>query len=176
MSARTGQAPESAQPATAMAPANFPVYTLRRDAFGRLILTDADGAAHEGVTPVRAFPIGAPDEGIALVDAHGHELAWIERLDALPETLRELIADELASREFMPVIERILSVSSYATPSVWQVVTHRGDTALTLKGEENIRRLPGNALLIADSHGINYLIRDRLALDAQSRKFLDRFL
>ena len=40
----------------------------------------------------------------------------------------------------------------------------------------NIRRLPGNALLIADSHGINYLIRDRLALDAQSRKFLDRFL
>ena len=95
---------------------------------------------------------------------------------ALPTALRELVTGELAGREFMPVIERILSVSSYATPSFWQVITDRGETALTLKGEENIRRLPGNALLIADSHGINYLIRDRLALDAQSRKFLDRFL
>lgn len=153
-----------------------PAYRLHRDAFGRLILTDADGTAHEDVTPVRAFPICAPDEGIALVDAHGHELAWIDRLDALPAALRELVTGELAGREFMPVIERILSVSSYATPSFWQVITDRGETALTLKGEENIRRLPGNALLIADSHGINYLIRDRLALDAQSRKFLDRFL
>ena len=47
---------------------------------------------------------------------------------------------------------------------------------MILKGEEDIRRLPNNALLIADSHGINYLIRDRAALDAHSRKILDRFL
>jgi hypothetical protein len=31
-------------------------------------------------------------------------------------------------------------------------------------------------LLIADSHGINYLIRDSQALDAHSRRLLDRFL
>ena len=151
-------------------------YQLHRDVFGRLIFTGPDGEAHEGVVAVRAFPIAAPEQGIALVDPHGHELAWIERLSDLPDALRTLVEAELASREFMPVISRIVSVSSYATPSTWQVVTNHGDTRLVLKGEEDIRRLALPALLIADSHGIHYLIRDRNALDAHSRKILDRFL
>ena len=54
--------------------------------------------------------------------------------------------------------------------------TDRGSAHLILKGEEDIRRLTAPALLIADSHGIHYLIRDRHALDQQSRRFLDRFL
>ena len=151
-------------------------YQLQRDASGRLVLIDAAGVRHEGVVPVRAFPISAPEDGIALVDAHGHELAWIERIEALPAELAEIVADELAIREFMPVISRIISVSSFATPSTWRVATNRGETDLVLKGEEDIRRLTPPALLIADTHGIHYLIRDRGALDAQSRKFLDRFL
>ena len=151
-------------------------YQLQRDASGRLVLIDATGERHEGVVPVRAFPISAPEDGIALVDAHGHELAWIERIEALPAELAEIVADELAIREFMSVISRIISVSSFATPSTWRVATNRGETDLVLKGEEDIRRLTPPALLIADTHGIHYLIRDRGALDAQSRKFLDRFL
>ena len=90
--------------------------------------------------------------------------------------MRALVAAELAGREFMPVIERIVDVSSFATPSTWQLQTNHGSARMILKGEEDIRRLPNNALLIADSHGINYLIRDRAALDAHSRKILDRFL
>ena len=151
-------------------------YQLQRDAFGRLILIDSDGNRHENVVPVRAFPIASPDQGIALVDPHGHELAWIDRLEHLPTEPRQLVEAELASREFMPEIERIISVSSYATPSTWQVKTSRGDTELLLKGEEDIRRLTHPALLIADSHGIHFLIRDRDGLDAHSRKLLERFL
>ena len=151
-------------------------YQLCYDALGRLLFTGADGQTHEGVVPVRAFPITAPDHGIALIDPHGRELAWIERLAELPEALRALIAGELASREFMPVIHQIESVSSYATPSTWRVKTSHGDTALVLKGEEDIRRLASPALLIADSSGIHYPIHDRYALDKQSRKILDRFL
>ena len=151
-------------------------YQLSRDTHGRLVFTAADGQRVEGVVPVRAFPITAPDDGIALVDPHGHELAWIPRLEQLPRALAEIVAEELAGREFMPVISRIVSVSSYATPSTWRVTTNRGEATLVLKGEEDIRRLPDNALLIADSQGINYLIRDRFALDAQSRKFFDHFL
>jgi hypothetical protein len=33
-----------------------------------------------------------------------------------------------------------------------------------------------NTLLIADAHGIQYLVPDQLALDAHSKKILDRFL
>ena len=153
-----------------------PDYQLRRNSFGRLELTDADGETHDGVVPVRAFPITAADDGLALVDPYGHELAWIDRLDDLPDDLRQLLEDELAGREFMPVIERIVSVGSFATPSTWEVDTDRGRTTFVLKGEEDIRRLAAPALLIADSHGIQFLIRDRRALDQHSRRILDRFL
>ncbi|MBQ6656282.1 MAG: DUF1854 domain-containing protein, partial [Ottowia sp.] len=77
---------------------------------------------------------------------------------------------------FMPVIEKLEAVSSYSCPSVWQVHTDRGNTSLTLKGEEDIRRMGGGALLVTDSHGVYYLIRDAERLDRRSRKLLDRFM
>lgn len=151
-------------------------FRLIRNPFGRLVFTAADGEVHEAVVPVRAFPIGAPDEGIALVSAEGHELCWIDRLEQLPADAATLIREELESREFVPVIRRIRSVSSFACPSTWDVDTDRGDAQLVLKGEEDIRRLGRDKLLIADAHGIQYLVRDLTALDRPSRKILDRFL
>ncbi|MDR2239789.1 MAG: DUF1854 domain-containing protein [Zoogloeaceae bacterium] len=151
-------------------------FQLARDAFGRLTLTAADGTVHQGVAPVRAFPIAAPGEGIALVGADGHEAGWIERLDALPPAQRQLLEEALAEREFMPEIRRLHSVSSFATPSTWRVDTDRGETNLVLRGEEFIRRLGPSWLLIEDSHGIHFLVRDLAALDTTSRRLLDRFL
>lgn len=153
-----------------------PDYQLSRNAFGRLVFVDKDHLMHEGVVPIRAFPMTAPEEGIALVNAQGQELAWVECLDELPEDFRALVEAELANREFMPEIKRIDKVSSFNTPSTWWVKTDRGDTTFVLKGEEDIRRLSSIALLITDSHGIHFLIRDRLTLDRQSCKLLDRFL
>jgi hypothetical protein len=151
-------------------------FTLQRNAFGHLVYTGADGETHVNIVPVRAFPIGAPDDGLALVDGEGHELVWIDRLANLPAAIAELIRDELASREFVPVIKRIIGVSSYACPSTWQIDTDRGETTLVLKGEEDIRRLGEEKLLIADTHGIQYLVRNQATLDRNSRKILDRFL
>ncbi|BDB23403.1 DUF1854 domain-containing protein [Cupriavidus sp. P-10] len=151
-------------------------FTLSRNAFGRLTLIHGDGTVYEGVVPVRAFPISAPQGGIGMMSADGHEVVWIPRLEALPAAERGMIEEELASREFMPEIERIVEVSTFATPSVWTVQTDRGQTSLVLRGEEAIRRLSGNTLMVSDSHGIHYLIRDLMALDKHSRKLLDRFL
>jgi hypothetical protein len=151
-------------------------FKLHHNDFGRLVFAGADGIAHEGAIPVRAFPIGAPDEGVALMSADGHELVWIEQWADVTPQIRALIEQDLAVREFMPEISRIRSVSSFSTPTVWEVETNRGTTAFTLKGEEDIRRLPQSALLIADSHGIQFLIRDIGVLDKPSRKILDRFL
>lgn len=148
---------------------------LERDSFGRLVLRLGD-VSHGGVVPVRAFPISAPDEGIALVGADGRELAWVERLEHLPEPQRRLVAEELAGREFTPEIRRILRVSGYVTPCTWSVLTDRGEAQFVLKSEEAIRRLSAHSLLIADSRGISFLVRDLGALDVSSRKVLDRFL
>ena len=153
-----------------------PEFTLTRNSYGKLVLTMADGTQHEGVVPVRAFPISAANDGVGMMSTDGRELAWLPQLDGLSAATRELIEAELASREFMPEIRKIVGVSTYATPSVWTVQTDRGQTDLVLRGEEDIRRMTGQTLLISDSHGIHYLIRDQFTLDKHSRKILDRFL
>ena len=119
----------------------MPELRLERDTFGRLVFTDAGGQVHVGVMPIRAFPLAAPEEGVALVAADGHEVAWVDRLADLPAASRGLLEEELASREFIPEIQAIRRVSSFATPSTWEVATDRGSAQLILKGEEDIRRL-----------------------------------
>jgi hypothetical protein len=151
-------------------------FRLERHASGRLLLTDSQGRQHLGVVPVRAFPIAAPDEGISLIGSEGHELAWLERLDDLPPELRQLLEEEMALRDFVPEITRIHSVSSFGTPSTWAVETDRGATSFVLKGEEDIRRLSRQSLLIAAGHGVHFSVKDMGALDRASRRLLERFL
>ena len=154
----------------------IPAFQLKRQASGRLQFISAHGEVHCGVTPVRAFPLAAPEEGISLVSAEGHELVWIEQLSSLPTAVRLLLHEELALRDFVPEIKCLVSVSSFGTPSVWTVETDRGPTTFVLKGEEDIRRLPGNALLIAAGDGVQFGIADMTALDKASRRLLERFL
>jgi hypothetical protein len=149
---------------------------LVRDASGRLVFTDVGGQAHAGVVPVRAFPIAAPDEGISLVNTEGHEVAWVDSLQAVAPDARALLEEELALRDFVPEITRLKGVSSFGTPSVWTVETDRGETSFILKGEEDIRRLARTGLLIAGSQGVQYSVRDMTALDRASRRLLERFL
>jgi hypothetical protein len=152
-------------------------FSLERNAFGKLILTNAQGERFEGVMPVRAFPIQSPEDGIALVSLDGHEVGWVDRLDAVPEPAQGLIRQELSTREFMPVIERIVNVSSFSTPCTWTVGTDRGTTEFVLRGDEDIRRIgKDGSLLISDVHGIQYFVRDQYALDVHSKKILDRFM
>ncbi|MES2075169.1 MAG: DUF1854 domain-containing protein [Pseudomonadota bacterium] len=151
-------------------------FTLSRNSYGRLSLTSADGTVHDNVAPARAFPVQAPEDGIAIVSSDGKEVAWIDRLEDLPAASAALVREELGGREFMPEIARILAVSSYATPCTWSVATDRGDAEFVLRGEEDIRRIGLDTLLVSDTHGIHFLIRDTQQLDKHSKKILDRFL
>ncbi|BEP57416.1 DUF1854 domain-containing protein [Variovorax sp. V118] len=151
-------------------------FELARDTFGRLVLTDAQGERHVGVTPVRAFPLSAPNEGVSLVGSEGRELVWVDRVDQLPAPTQALLTEELAVRDFAPTLLKLHGVSSFGVPSTWTVSTDRGDTSFVLKAEEDIRRLEGGALLIASAHGVQFRIPDAKALDRASRKLLERFL
>ncbi len=151
-------------------------FTLTRNAAGRLVLTDAQGVSHTGIVPVRAFPISAPEDGVSLLGEDGHEIRWLGKLGDVPKAARILIEAELVQREFMPEINRIVHVSSFATPSKWQVMTNRGETELLLKAEDHIRRLTHTTLLVTDGHGVSYLVRNIDHMDSHSRKLLDRFL
>ncbi len=149
---------------------------LIRNAFGRLVLTRSDGQQVEGVVPVRAFPLQAPNECISLLDDQGEELAWIDCLSDLTDDTQRLVIEELDCREMMPVISKIKRVSSFTTPSSWDVETDRGETSFTLDDEGDIRRVNLNAVLISDSHGIPFFIKNIETLDKHSKNLLERFV
>jgi hypothetical protein len=151
-------------------------FGLSLDPWGRLVLIDAEGRRYVGVEPVRAFPVSDPSRGIALCSTEGHELLWIEdEANLLPAT-RAILEEELARREFSPVIQRILAVSSETTPAEWEVWTDRGPTRFTLGAEEDVRRLGEHRVLITDSRGIRYQVPDTRSLEATSRRLLERYL
>jgi hypothetical protein len=151
-------------------------FTLSKNTFGQLCLQAEGGQFYEQVLPVKAFPISLPEQCIAIVDRDGHELVWLDDLNQASADNQRMIKEELAHREFMPVLTRITAVSSFATPSTWDVETSRGTTQFVLKGEEDIRRISKDTYLISDNHGVQYLIENIQLLDKYSRRLLDRFL
>ena len=149
---------------------------LERSPLGRWIWVDATGVRHDKVVVVRAYPVTAPEQGVGVMDAEGHELAWFDRLDQVAQPLQDVLRQAISEREFLPEIQRLQAVSSVVAPSFWTVQTDRGPARFLLKGEEDIRRLTGKTLIVSDVDGVQYLIRDPLALDKHSRKLLDRFM
>ena len=97
-----------------------------RNPRGQLCVALPDGTVCEGVVPVRSFPIQAPLEGISLLGTDGKEVLWLEHLDALAAPQRQLLDEEFAARELIPVVEQIVSVDSISVPSCWDVLTDRG--------------------------------------------------
>lgn len=158
-----------------MADPGYKQFTLSRNAFGHLSLENEQGMFVD-VVPVRAFPISNPEQSIAIVDREGHELVWLDDLSQVSVENRVLIDEELAAREFMPVLTKINDVSTFATPSTWSVETSRGATQFILRGEDDIRRINKTMFLVSDNHGVQYLIQDIQSLDKHSRRLLDRFL
>jgi hypothetical protein len=151
-------------------------FQLERDSFGRFVLVEADGKRHVDIEPVRAFPMSDPEHGLSLVSAEGRELVWIDDLTQVPAKVREVLDQELTSREFAPQIKRVLDISLEVDPCEWEVETDRGTTKFVLKSEEDVRRLDAKRALVIDAHGIRYMIPDVEALDRKSRRILERYL
>ncbi len=151
--------------------------TFQRDAWGQLAMVLADGRRLEGVEVARAFPISAPGEYICVYDAEGHEVLCVEDPGTLPPPVLAILEEELARREFVPIIVRIEDVSADTDPAHWRVVTDRGPTTFVIEDSDNdVRRLGPNRILLVDTHSIRYLIPDVRRLDSASRRILDRYL
>jgi len=151
-------------------------FGLSHDAWGRLILIDDEGRRFVGVEPVRAFPISEPGSWISICDAEGREILSVESLADLPAPTRQVLEEELALREFVPIVQRIVRVSGSAAPSEWTVETDRGPTRFTLDSEDDIRRLGAHRVLITDAKRLRYHVPDTRALDPGSRRVLERYL
>jgi hypothetical protein len=150
-------------------------FDLSRDAFGQMVMIDAEGVRHLGIVPLRLFPFSDPHHWVSLVDASNKEVMLIEDLATLPTKLRDLITSELASREFLPVIERVVHVTSDLEPCEWRVLTDRGPITFVLKTEDDVRSLGPGKSLIVDANGMRYLVPDYRRLDTYSRRVMEEY-
>ena len=150
-------------------------FGLVRDPFGQLTLINSEGERFPGIIPLRMFPFSDRDHWISLVGPDNRELLLIEDLHALPAALRKTIEDELADREFLPVIEQITHVSSDTEPAEWQVQTDRGPTRFVLKSEDDVRTIGPGKLLIMDAVGLRYIVLDYRKLDKYSRRVMEEY-
>src|SRR5689334_23136983 len=92
--------------------ARVPGFGLYHDEWGQLVLIDAEGMRHLGVTPVRMFPFSDPNRWLSITDATGREIVCVEDLSDLSPPIREVLQTDLSRREFVPVIHQIVRVSS----------------------------------------------------------------
>ncbi len=162
--------PEAETTVRAAAPTG---WVLERHAHGRLVFVSAAGTRHEDVDVLRAFPVSAARGPVAIVDADGGELAWIESLAEIAEPLRSLVERELAEREFLPVIQRIDAVSD-GEPAEWTVATDRGPHRFKVGHVDDVVRQSDGVAFVTDTHGIRYLIPDIDALDGTSRRLFEK--
>lgn len=163
-------------PARMRRPTDGQDVRLTLDAWGRLELTTADGRRHVGVEPVRAFPISDPASWISFCDSQGREVLFLRSAEVLTDESRQVLEGELAVREFVPEIQRIVRVAGDGSPSDWQVETDRGPTQFTLDSEDDIRHIGPRRVLITDARKLRYQVPDTQALDGHSRRLLERFL
>ena len=87
-----------------------------------------------------------------------------------------MIEEELAIREFIPTIERIVAIRGETTPCEWEVLTDRGLTRFTLDNDDDVRRISRSRVIITDLRKLRFQVFDVAKLDAHSRKALERYL
>jgi len=150
-------------------------FSLSRDSLGRLVLY-YEGREYSDVKSIRIFPISDPEHWVSICDADGNEVICIEDLDQLPDQVHHLLLEELGVREFLPIIKKIVAISSRFEPSEWQIETDRGETCFVLNDEDDIHRLSTYRILIIDAHRIRYLIPDMRRLDSASRRVLAHYI
>ncbi len=148
-------------------------YTFSCDARGRLIAEDSSRNRHVGLSAMRLFPMSDPDNWIAVFDEKGHELCCIPSVAKLSTASASAIRTTLTNSEFIPVIERILHISSNDPPCRWTVETDRGQTEFIINDEKDLRRLSQWSVLVVDARGIRYSIPDTRKLNVYSRRAVE---
>lgn len=151
-------------------------FELSRDAWQHLVLTDGSGRCYSGCTVVPLFPVSTPKEWISILACDGDELVCLRDLDSIRTEDRELVEQELAFREFVPQILRVLWVSGTQEPCEWEVETNFGRTKFVLNSEEDVRRVSAWTVHFVDASGGRFRVEDVRTLDSRSRAYVEWYV
>jgi hypothetical protein len=180
-SARPGDKTNGARPPSEAAP-NGDLRFLdpagivaRRDPWGKLVMMlsgERGPRTLDGVRPLRAFPLTAPDQQIVLVDEEDQELGIIRDLQELDPESRAALEAELEIVYLATRVQSIRLVRSRFGVTTWELDTDRGRRTAHVKERSDIRTLPDGRIILSDVDGVRYEIPPPQELDERSRGWL----
>jgi hypothetical protein len=161
---------------TVRSPEGAWLFELARDQWNHLKLINASGTEYFDVSVIPLFPISASKRWVSLVSSDGIEIVCLDSMEGLSASNIALLEEELALREFVPIIERVIRVSGIMEPCEWTVETNYGTTTFVLNSEEDVKRISNKAVSITDGNGIRYRVEDVKQLDKRSRAFVEWYV
>ncbi|MDZ7263624.1 MAG: DUF1854 domain-containing protein [candidate division KSB1 bacterium] len=154
--------------------------TFERLQNGRLRLKLRNGKIYEPIICVALFPLSQPECYIAVslqADGATNELGIIQRLDDFPKEQRLLVEQEIQLRYFCPRILNIHKITSKYGVDQWHVVTDRGEKRFVVQdAKENVTIRDNGLIVIIDTDGCRYQIRDYGQLPSQAKMELEQAL
>ncbi len=171
---------------TILNPKELSIY---RDEFNRLRLKmesnekngdngkNGDNEEHPAVMAVMGFPLTNPDQFISIIGMKDgkkdKEIGIIEDTKKLDSKSRKILKGELKRAYFMPQITKINRLKEDHGMMKFDVDTDKGQREFETRYKEDIRKLKGGHVVIKDSDGNRYEIKDYRRLDQKSVILID---
>ncbi len=124
-----------------------------------------------------AFPFENPYKIISVQDRDGNEIGIIEDVSDFDEKTCEIIKRELKNTYFVPEIKKILSFKSRFGFASIKCVTNCGPCEISLRDPfRSITKISPERLLISDTDGNRYSIKNVSLLDKKSYRAIELYL
>lgn len=145
--------------------------------------TGEDGSEEtfERIVIIRAFPITNPDDFLSVREAgnggRGDEIGLIETIHLFDDETVSLLNEELDRRYFIPEITKIFSMKEKYGYHYTEAQTSAGRVKFVMNNpSNNIRTLEDGRVLITDTDGNCFCLRDPQKLDKQSYRLIEIYL
>lgn len=125
----------------------------------------------------RAFPLTNPENYIVLMKENGKQIGMIEDINKIDEESKRNILEELDTVFFVPQIKKIFWVKERFGSSRWKVETDRGIKEFATGSiHESVKEVEDGHIIITDTEGLQYEIKDINELPPKSRAIILRYV
>lgn len=127
-----------------------------------------DSQEFTNLTPRKTFPLTAKADYISFLNKDGRETVMLARPDELDPDSRTTLMHALERMYYVAEITKVYTISEKMGITTWQVNTDRGYAQFEIPDRENIRKLPGNRVMLTDADGNRFEIQNMNNLDKRS--------
>lgn len=153
---------------------------IYKDEMNRLMLKMEGEEEDREIAAAMDFPLSKPERFISILALKNgkkdKEIGVIDNIRKLDSKSRSILKEELKWTYYMPVIKKINYLKEEHGIMQFDVETDKGHREFETRYKEDIRRMPGNRVIIKDADGNRYEIKDFTKLDSRSISLIDNEL